>query len=199
MTLRVLDCVGRMRRREAYHAVREALLVVAPREDFRVVHLSIQGNHIHLICEAASRAALSSGIRGIRALKISAARRLNGKLGREGAVFSDRYHVEPLGTPRQVRNCISYCLNWRRHDEDRHATWPIDLYSSAISFAGWQERPAMDVPATYLPLPVSAPRTWLLAVGWRKSGSISCRENPALSEKVIKHLRPAVPPALFPT
>ena len=74
VTLRVLDEVGRLRRRDAFHAVRKAMLAVATREDFRMVHLSIQGNHLHVICEAASREALTSAM---TAFKTSAGRRLN--------------------------------------------------------------------------------------------------------------------------
>ena len=36
LTLRVLDEVGRLRRRDAFHAVRKSMLVVAAREDFRI-------------------------------------------------------------------------------------------------------------------------------------------------------------------
>ena len=43
VTLRVLDDVGRLRRRDAFHAVRKAMLAVATRDDFRVVHLSDPG------------------------------------------------------------------------------------------------------------------------------------------------------------
>jgi putative transposase len=83
VTLRVLDQVGRLRRRDAFHSVRKAMLVVATREDFRIVHLSIQGNHLHVVCEAANREALTSGM---TAFKTSAARRINRALGRSGQV-----------------------------------------------------------------------------------------------------------------
>jgi REP element-mobilizing transposase RayT len=42
--------------------------------EFRLVHYSIQDNHIHLVVEAASSAALSSGMRG---LMVRVARRVN--------------------------------------------------------------------------------------------------------------------------
>src|SRR5690606_23944955 len=54
VTLRVAPDVRRMRRRDAYRALRKSLLVVLARTDFRVVHLSIQANHVHLLLEAAS-------------------------------------------------------------------------------------------------------------------------------------------------
>ena len=60
VVLRVTGEVGRLRRRRAYQAIRWALLRSLGRHDFRVVHLSIQGRHIHLLCEADDRAALGA-------------------------------------------------------------------------------------------------------------------------------------------
>jgi REP element-mobilizing transposase RayT len=180
VTLRVLDDVGRLRRRDAFHAVRKAMLVTATREDFRIVHLSIQGNHIHVICEAASREALTSAM---TAFKTSAGRRLNSAVGRTGQVFADRYHVEVLSTPRQVRNAIAYVLNnWRRHGEDRGASYRVDPYSTGIYFRGWKETDipkVLVIPPTAEVLPYREPRTWLLGHGWKRANRpISLYEVP---------------------
>src|ERR1044071_7334882 len=48
VTLRVVGAVGNLRRRRVYQAIREATLTTALREDFRIVHLSIQRTHVHL-------------------------------------------------------------------------------------------------------------------------------------------------------
>src|SRR3954470_16892261 len=42
VTLRAVGAVGSLRRRRAYHAIREATITTARREDFRIVHVSIQ-------------------------------------------------------------------------------------------------------------------------------------------------------------
>src|SRR5690606_5871523 len=117
--------------------------------DFRIVHTSIQANHVHLLLEADSKLALA---RGMQAFQISAARRLNqvdidgSGRRRQGPVFPDRYHVEVVTTPTHARHSLSYVLNnWRKHKEDRvPATkqWVLDPYSSAASFTGWRERVA---------------------------------------------------------
>src|ERR1043166_8529151 len=52
VTLRVVSAVGNLRRRCVYGAIREATLTTARRDDFRIVHLSIQRTHVHLIVEA---------------------------------------------------------------------------------------------------------------------------------------------------
>jgi len=191
VVLRVIRAVGNLRRRCVYQAIREATLTTALREDFRIVHLSIQRTHIHLLVEADSAQALSSGMQGFQ---ISAAKHLNaaiskGKPGprRRGTVFPDRYHAEIITSPRQARHAISYVLsNFRKHEEDLKApmsTWTIDWFSTAVTFPGWAEygdEPCFwRGPATYDPLIVYQPKTWLLKDGWKKAGTISCHEVPS--------------------
>ena len=187
VTMRAVNEAGNLRRPEGYHAVRHALYAVLERENFRIVHLSIQRNHLHLIVEADSKDALS---RGMQAFAISAATHLNGSLvgadgeRRHGTVFGDRYHERLLSSPRQVRNAIAYVLNnWRRHGEDRrHPARKVDPYSSGVVFMGWKEREdamfLFPVPARYIRLSVSLPHSWLLRVGWTKAGTVSVHDVP---------------------
>ena len=112
---------GSLRRRKLYKAMRAATITAALREWFRIVHISLQRNHVHLLIEADHQAALS---RGMQSFLISAARHINTALGegarrRRGKVFADRYHVEVITTPARARHAISYILsNWRKHGED---------------------------------------------------------------------------------
>ncbi len=189
VTVRIDEAVGNLRRGNIYHALRYTLLATSLRDDFRVVHFSIQRTHLHLIVEAASKEALSKRMQG---LLISAARNINGAVTvergtrRRGRVVSDRYHASVLSTPRQVRNAISYVLNnWRKHQEDEgklSSTWLIDPFSSGSNFGGWKEledKPFLFATReTYKTLMTCFPRTWLLRVGWERWGSIGAREIP---------------------
>jgi REP element-mobilizing transposase RayT len=168
VTLRVVGSASGLRRKDMYLAVREATIVTARREDFRIVHLSIQRDHLHLIVEADSKAALSNGMRGF---SISAARQINkaiterGGDRRTGRVIAARFHARPLTSPRAVRNAIAYALgNWRHHGEDRAPfarTWKVDPFSSGAVFSGWKELEDSPVlwplPPTYHPLIVFRP------------------------------------------
>lgn len=191
VTLRAIDAVGSLRRRVAYHAIREATHVTARREKFRIVHVSIQRTHVHLLVEAEHKEALAAGMQGFQ---ISAAKQLNraiskGRPGprRRGSVFPDRYHAEIITSPTQARHTLAYVLNnFRRHGEDRAAPfrdWKVDWFSSAAMFPGWTEYGEdwrlWRGPPSYEPLLVFRPRTWLLVEGWKKAGTISCREVPA--------------------
>jgi putative transposase len=81
---------------------------------FRLIHYTIQGNHLHLIVEAEDTICLSRGMQGL-AVRIS--RAVNRALSRKrGKVFSDRYHAHVLTTPRETHAAIAYVLeNFRRH------------------------------------------------------------------------------------
>jgi REP element-mobilizing transposase RayT len=81
IVLRVVGELGNLRKRDMYKAVRNATISVAKRElhderdgAFRIVHISIQRNHVHLIVEADHKRALS---RGMQSFQISAAKHLN--------------------------------------------------------------------------------------------------------------------------
>ena len=169
VTMRVLREVGRLRRRKVYAAARRSLIKIASRIEFRVVHISIQHNHIHLLVEAGSGGELESGM---RSLSISLARQINKSLERRGKVFEFRYHSEELSTPTQTRNALAYVLNnWRRHREDEHTFadrfMPIDDYSSAVLFTGWADWSPKVPIEDFDPLPVASPQTWLLRTGWQ--------------------------------
>ncbi len=198
VVLRVVDAVGNLRRRATYKAVREATLTTARRENFRIVHLSIQRNHLHLLVEADHKGALASGMQGFQ---ISAAKHLNAAISkdrpgprRRGAVFPDRYHAEIITTPTQARHALNYVINnWRKHKEDRSDTtrsWKIDWFSTAIMFPGWAEyadEPFMRRgPPSYDPLVVYQPRTWLLREGYMRGGPpISVREVPSAPRRTL--------------
>jgi putative transposase len=191
VVLRVVAAVGSLRRRRAYHAIRQATLTTARRENFRIVHLSIQRTHVHLLVESKDKAALASGMQGFQ---ISAAKHLNAALShgqpgprRRGAVFPDRYHAEIITSPRQARHALAYVINnWRKHEEDLRAKtrgWRIDWLSSAAMFPDFTEYGDAAFlwhgPPTYEPLQVFRPKTWLLREGWKKhSATISCHECP---------------------
>src|ERR1043165_4003273 len=79
VVLRTVGAVGNLRRRCVYQAIREATLTTARREDFRIVQLSVQRTHVHLIVEAENKQALAAGMQGFQ---VSAARHLNAAISK---------------------------------------------------------------------------------------------------------------------
>ena len=202
VVLRAVPEIGNLRRPEIYRAIRAASRTTARRTQFRIVHLSIQRTHVHLLVEADDKLALARGMQGFQ---ISAARHINTAIGvdryrrRRGAVFVDRYHLVVIDSPTQARHVLAYVLgNWRKHREDRHglpATWLIDPYSSACAFHDWSEHDESaapwSLPPGYRPLVVSPPRSWLLSLGWKRAGTISFREIPSAQHNRPRSRRPA--------
>ena len=174
--LRTLASVPRLRQRDGFEAIRAALLYFLGGDAFRIVHISIQRNHLHLIVEAANKEALR---RGMQRFAIRAARLLNNGFDRDGKVFAFRYKAKQIKTPDYARNAIAYVLNnWRRHRADKYTGaeyMPFDFYSSAGSFVGWaSSRRLLPEPD----LPVSPPRTALLTSDWTLYGLIDPFEIP---------------------
>ncbi len=144
------------------------------RHGMRLVHFSIQSNHLHLLVEARDAPSLSRGMQG---LAVRVARGLNRIWSRKGRVFADRFHSRILRTPREVRYALGYVLNNARKHGARLVG--LDPFASGATFDGWltsvrrQQRAAAGADPPIVPA-----RTWLLAVGWRRHGRIDVTETP---------------------
>nr|MCU0866302.1 hypothetical protein [Planctomycetota bacterium] len=92
VTLKLRAGLPRLRSKPAYEALRAAFAAGCARNlsgAFRLCHYAVLNDHLHLICEAEGRQALSRGLQG---LLIRIARALNKLWSRRGSVFADRYH-----------------------------------------------------------------------------------------------------------
>jgi REP element-mobilizing transposase RayT len=170
VTLKARREVWNLRAQRAMRALIPALF--AARESLvRLVHFSVQHDHVHLVVEAADRSALSRGMQG---LAVRLARALNRLMKREGKVWTERFHSHVLRTPRQVRHCLAYVLgNARKHGVPLPARG-LDPCSSAAAFDGWAGRVVVSLhelarAAMAVAVP---PRTWLLRFGWRRAGDL---------------------------
>ena len=177
VTLRLRREVGYLRSDRARRAVYRSLARGCERFGARAIYFSLQADHVHLVVEAEDRRALTRAIKGI---SVRIARALNKIIGRRGAAFADRYHARGLTSPRQVRDALTHVLcDYRHHAAQvgrRISRWWIDPCSSGWYFAGWRGRDGRAVSGAWS-YDRSAPRlaeagTWLLRVGWRKTGLI---------------------------
>jgi hypothetical protein len=169
VTLRATSGVPSLRHGRPFIATRNAL-AAASTERFRVLHFSVQADHLHLVVEADEPTGFERGVRG---LAIRVAKAVNRVLGRRGRVWGDRYHARLLRTPRAVRNALVYVLNnFRKHVRGARG---IDPRSSARWFDGWRHGLLGEGIG---PSPIAKPRTWLARVGWRRWGLIEVDECP---------------------
>ena len=131
VTVRMRQEVWNLRTHRCFRAVRRAFEHGCQQLGFRLIHFSVQGNHIHMIVEAVDPQSLARAMKG---LEVRMARALNKVMKRNGAVFADRYHSHLLRAPRAAAHAVRYVL---RNDAEhaRREGWPIpqgvDPYSSA--------------------------------------------------------------------
>lgn len=184
VTLRVVGGVASLRSRQVFRAVKRALGLAnaegAHREQFRLVHYSVQGNHIHLLAEAVDGVRVSRGVQG---LAIRIARGVNRVLGRKGRLFSERFHARSLRSPREVRNALAYVLlNERRHLAAERGLslppWYFDGCSSAAEFGGWRPVLGLEPPPPPKVDVMRPAQTYLLKELWKKHGLIAPDEVP---------------------
>ena len=146
VTLRVRPHVWNLRSARSMAVVEAALRGAAARPGFRVVHFSVQGNHLHLVVEAAGAGPLASGM---KALSIRLAKGMNRLMGTRGPVLEDRYHVHVLRTPAEVRQAVAYVTrNFESHARRRGEPVGVGFRDRF----GSPERPELVTPG----------RTWLL-------------------------------------
>jgi hypothetical protein len=169
VTMRVVRGLLSLRTHRVARKIGNAIRRVHTGRGFRVIHFSIQKDHLHFIVEGAGRRTLALGIRG---LAIRLAHTINKELNRGGQLFAERYHARPLTTPKEVRIAIICILaNFKHHVDDPDK---IDPNSSGRWFHGWTTPPPPQDTAS----PVAHPRTWLATKGWLRHGRIRLSERP---------------------
>jgi REP element-mobilizing transposase RayT len=169
VTLRALDALPSLRSTRVFPIVRHALSA-SRKSAFRVIHFSVQSDHVHLVVEGDAPMAL---VRGVQGLAGRCAKAVNRAVGRRGRVWSSRYHAHALRTPTETRRGLVYVLlNFRKH---LRAPPGVDPRSSGPWFGGWRAPAATPRGAG----PVAPPKTWLATVGWRRAGgAIAIDERP---------------------
>ena len=130
VTWRMKKGVWNLRTRRCFGALARAFWGGANRFGFRLVHYSVQGNHVHLLVEANDERALSRGMNG---LGVRVAKGLNRVMRRSGKVLDDRYHGQILRTPAEVRRARTYLL---QNAQQHHGHVAPDPYTSARPVIG---------------------------------------------------------------
>jgi REP element-mobilizing transposase RayT len=166
MTVRRRDGLPSFRRQRVLALVHE-LMREKNDDSFQIVHYSIQSNHIHFVCEARDRRAVTRKMHGFM---VAFAKRLNAMLRRAGKVWADRYFARDVVGSRDMRNVLSYVFhNAKRHGAMRHDSQMFDVFSSAMLFDGWEER---FLVLGFDEWPQPRPRTRMLRTWWRGHGPL---------------------------
>jgi len=198
ITVRLVRRLPRLRGRRPFEIIEGALRAANEKGGLRLLHYSVQDDHLHLMAEARPEEAPAGSVPRVadskrratrlvtsrmRGFGVRLARRLNKLFRRRGQLIAERYHAEPLRTPRQVRNCYVYVFgNRRKHLAQRGRTFSggwVDPFSSGVFFGGWRSPPdRMSTWANHDPPPIVSPRTWLARSGWLRHGPIDPGDVP---------------------
>lgn len=200
VTVRVRKHVVNLRTWRCFQLICAAFTAACDRFGMRVIALSVQGNHLHLLLEAACAAALARGMKG---LEVRLARALNRLMGIKGSVFTERFHVRVLRNPRQVRAALAYIMgNTAKHA--RQVGRPVPTgYRDRYTVGYFGARTLLPEGTAGMVVP---PKTWLLRFGWQRGtaeatsakGSASRAGAPAAARRPSPKRRASSILELFP-
>lgn len=92
-------------------------------QGLKVIHFSLQHNHVHLIVEATNNSILTSGM---RSLTVTMTKGL-----KMGKVQLERYHLHVLKSIRETKHAVHYVLfNQQKHEKGTSSQ--IDEYTSLL-------------------------------------------------------------------
>ena len=137
VTMSMRDVVWNLRSQRSFSRLSAAFWAGGDRFGFRLVHYSVQGNHIHLLVEARSKRALARGMQG---LSVRIARSLNRMMARRGRVLGDRYHSRVLRTPSEVKNVVHYLRTNANHHYRLRAVDPFSSQKPLYAPSTWLAR-----------------------------------------------------------
>ena len=108
--------VGHIRNKDFLRILKRAILN-SRRKGLRILHYSVQSNHVHFIIEADDNHYLE---RGMRSLTVTLVKGIK-------TAQLQRYHLHVLRSVRETKNAVHYvCHNEQKHTGKRN----IDSYSS---------------------------------------------------------------------
>lgn len=77
-------------------------------KNLKVIHYTLEYNHIHLLVEAYGHKNLHQGM---QSFGISLAKQINRLKSLKGAVYKHRYHLRKLSSARELKNVLHYIFN----------------------------------------------------------------------------------------
>lgn len=108
-----------------HHAIKRARL-----KGLKVVHYTLEYNHVHLLVESVDNKILH---KGMQAFGITITKAINKIKRTKGAVYKNRYHLRLINSPRQLKNVLHYIFtNGVKH---KRTSSKIDLFNSMIAEA----------------------------------------------------------------
>ena len=106
-----------------HHAIKRARL-----KKLRVIHYTLEFNHLHLLIECESHKTLHQGM---QAFGISLSKAINRIKKLKGTVYKHRYHLKKLATRRELKNALHYIFNNGKKHKRTNSI--LDPYNSLVA------------------------------------------------------------------
>lgn len=105
-----------------HHAIKRARL-----KKLKIIHYTLEYNHLHLLVETSGNQALHSGM---QALGISLSKAINRIKFCSGGVYKHRYHLRVITSLRDYKNVLNYILN--NGVKHKRTSSVLDPYNSKV-------------------------------------------------------------------
>ncbi len=106
-----------------HHAIKRARL-----KKLKVIHYTLEFNHLHLLIECESHKILHQGM---QSFGISLAKAINKIKMLKGSVYKHRYHFRKLASRRELKNVLHYIFNnGKKH---KRTSSILDPYNSLVA------------------------------------------------------------------
>jgi REP element-mobilizing transposase RayT len=103
-----------------HHSIKRARM-----KRLKIVHYTLEYNHIHLLVEAEIKQLVHQGM---QAFGISLAKKINTIKRLKGTVYKHRYHLRKINSPRDLKNVLHYIFNNGIHH--KRTSNVLDSYNS---------------------------------------------------------------------
>ena len=178
VVIRLLKGLPSFRTKAKFKIIKKSILQ-ARQKGLRIIHFSIQTNHIHLLIESENKEELA---KGMQSFCTSLAKRINFELNkRKGRVFRDRYYLHVLKTLREVKNTLIYIFqNYAKHTKAPNRFDPFSTLicfeekiklglSKVNTYAIFKDKKRREEFKTELNHLISPAESWFLRVGWKRA------------------------------
>lgn len=95
----------------------------------RIIHYTLEYNHIHLLVEAADKQTVHQGM---QSFGITFAKKINAIKRLKGTVYKHRYHLRKINSPRELKNVLYYIFNNGIHH--KRTSTVLDPYNTLPAF-----------------------------------------------------------------
>lgn len=107
LTVKILKDKAGIKNKQTLALLKHAILK-ARKKGLRIIHFTLEYDHVHLLVEANDNEVLG---RGMMVFGVTMAKGINRLKSIKGTVYKHRYHFRKINSPRELKNVLHYIFN----------------------------------------------------------------------------------------